>query len=197
MKKTIIVLDTETTGLPERGPGFGKAYAPWEITRYNSARLLQLAYAVYDVDGVLLREVSAYVRPSDFSIPADSVKIHGITEEFVRTNGKSVLMVLRDLERELRSAMLVVGHNVAFDRAIIQSEAWRNSMSEFAIMMDQIPWACTMRAAITGPEQKWPKLTDLHRQLCGEDFSGAHNAMEDVRATARCWLVMRKMGLIL
>jgi DNA polymerase-3 subunit epsilon len=202
-QKKIIVLDTETTGLPENGNGFGKLYAPWDCTKYRNARLVQVAYAVYDVNGQLVKEVSTYIRPTDFVISPESTKIHGITQEFAKTYGKSVIGVLRELEAELRDALLVVGHNVSFDRAIIQSEAWRNSMSEMAIMMDQIPCACTMRASIErcsimkNGAIKWPRLEELHMTLFGETFNGAHNAMEDVRATARCWLVLRKEGYML
>lgn len=196
-----MVLDTETTGLPEKGPGFGKLYAPWDTMKYKGARLVQLAYSIYTTDGVLVREVNVYIKPSDFAIPADSTRIHGITNEFAKENGKSILMVLRDLEKDILNAYMVIGHNISFDRAILESEAWRNGMNEFAMMMQQIPWACTMRAGIAAcGTDKWPRLGELYRVLCGGEFGckeGAHNAMEDVRATARCWLALRERGLML
>jgi DNA polymerase III epsilon subunit-like protein len=139
-----------------------------------------------------------YVRPSDFVIPAESTAIHGITPEFAAANGQPLVRVLRDLEADLRGAALVVGHNISFDRAILQSEAWRNSMDELAMMMEQMSWACTMRCAMDRLQtQTWPKLTALHKKLFGEEFGGAHNAMEDVRATARCWLQLRSEGYML
>jgi DNA polymerase III epsilon subunit-like protein len=169
--------------------------------KYKNARLLQLSYAVYSLDGTLIKEVNRYVRPSDFAIPADSTKIHGITDEYAKKHGEPLQVILRDLEKEICGTYMIVGHNVAFDRLILQSEAWRNGSGEFAMMMEQIPWACTMRAGISicGGE-KWPRLGELHRVVCGGDFGatqGAHNALEDVRATARCWLAMRKAGIML
>jgi DNA polymerase III epsilon subunit-like protein len=194
-----MILDTETSGLPEKGPGFGKVYPTWDTMKYKGARLLQLAYSLYQMDGTLVREVNMYVRPSDFTISAESTKIHGITPEFAQKNGRPVQVVLRELERDLASVYMVIGHNIAFDRLIVQSEAWRNGMNEFALMLDQIPWGCTMRAgmAICGDGKKWPKLVDLYRELFGEEFGGAHNAMEDVRATARCWAQLRVRRLML
>jgi DNA polymerase-3 subunit epsilon len=198
-QKLFMILDTETSGLPERGPGFGKAYPPWDVMKYKGARLLQLAYSLYDYNGQLVREVNTYIRPSDFTIPADSTKIHGITNEYAQKNGRPVQVALRELERDLATVYMVIGHNIAFDRLIVQSEAWRNGMNEFALMLDQISWGCTMRTGIPlcGDGQKWPKLVELYRTLFGEDFSGAHNAMDDVRATARCWVELRRRNLML
>ncbi len=198
-QKLFMILDTETSGLPERGPGFGKVYPTWDVMKYRGARLLQLAYALYDANGLLVREVNTYVRPSDFAISAESTKIHGITNEFAQKNGRPVQAVLRELERDLGAVYMVIGHNIAFDRLIVQSEAWRNGMNEFALMLDQIPWGCTMRTgmSVCGDGSSWPKLTLLHRTLFGEDFGGAHDAMEDVRATARCWAELRRRRLML
>jgi hypothetical protein len=43
---------------------------------------------------------------------------------------------------------------------------------------------------------KWPKLSELHIKLFGEDFDGAHDALADIEATARCFWEMRKLKLI-
>jgi inhibitor of KinA sporulation pathway (predicted exonuclease) len=32
---------------------------------------------------------------------------------------------------------------------------------------------------------KFPKLSELHQWLFGEDFEGAHDALNDVKATSR------------
>ena len=48
---------------------------------------------------------------------------------------------------------------------------------------------------IPGPYgYKWPKLSELHRKLFGEDFAEAHNAAADIQATERCFREL--MGLI-
>ena len=43
---------------------------------------------------------------------------------------------------------------------------------------------------------KWPKLSELHIKLFGEDFDGAHDSLAAIEATARCFWEMRKLKLI-
>jgi hypothetical protein len=50
---------------------------------------------------------------------------------------------------------------------------------------------------IPGPDGfKWPKLSELHIRLFGEDFEDAHDAASDINATAKCFWKMREIGLI-
>jgi DNA polymerase III epsilon subunit-like protein len=39
---------------------------------------------------------------------------------------------------------------------------------------------------------KWPKLQELHRAVFGSYFEGAHDALFDVRATAKCYWEMKR-----
>jgi hypothetical protein len=43
---------------------------------------------------------------------------------------------------------------------------------------------------------KWPKLSELHIKLFGEDFEGAHNALADIEATAKCFWKLRDLKLM-
>ena len=57
--------------------------------------------------------------------------------------------------------------------------------------------ASTDYCKLRGPYgYKWPKLSELHIKLFGEDFKEAHNASVDINATAKCFWKMRKIGLI-
>ena len=43
---------------------------------------------------------------------------------------------------------------------------------------------------------KWPKLSELHIRLFGEDFDEAHDAAMDINATEKCFWKIRAIGLI-
>lgn len=43
---------------------------------------------------------------------------------------------------------------------------------------------------------KWPTLTELHTKLFKEGFDGAHDALDDVKACARSFFELTKMGVI-
>ena len=38
---------------------------------------------------------------------------------------------------------------------------------------------------------KWPTLQELHSTLFNESFDGAHDALSDVRACARCFFELK------
>ena len=43
---------------------------------------------------------------------------------------------------------------------------------------------------------KWPKLSELHIKLFGEDFEEAHDVFVDINATEKCFWKMKKLRLI-
>lgn len=43
---------------------------------------------------------------------------------------------------------------------------------------------------------KWPKLEELHEKLFGCAFDGAHDAMNDVMATAKCYFELKNKSII-
>ena len=43
---------------------------------------------------------------------------------------------------------------------------------------------------------KWPKLSELHIKLFGEDFDEAHYISVYINATEKCFWEMKKIGII-
>jgi len=43
---------------------------------------------------------------------------------------------------------------------------------------------------------KFPTLEELHTVLFGENFQGAHDALADVRATAKCFFELLRRNVI-
>ena len=64
------------------------------------------------------------------------------------------------------------------------------------------PSICTMQStvdfcAIPGKYgYKFPKLQELYKKLFGNEFEDAHNALSDIRATLKCYLELKKRGII-
>jgi DNA polymerase III epsilon subunit-like protein len=84
----------------------------------------------------------------------------------------------------------IIGHNVAFDLRMVAMNRERLEMPAYNFGEG----ICTMKAAKAA---KIPaRLGDLYRHLFGEDFDGAHDALADVKATARCYFELRRLNLI-
>jgi hypothetical protein len=71
-----------------------------------------------------------------------------------------------------------------------------------AQLIRTLPHYCTMLESTTMcnlpgryGKPKWPKLQELHKFLFGEEFTGAHSALDDVKATRRCYYAMKERGL--
>lgn len=165
----------------------------------NWPRLVQLAYLVYDAKGSLVMSKETVIKPDNFLIPKAASDVHGITTDYAIKNGRDLSEVLADFETQCSQAEFLVAHNISFDSKIMGAEFLRklsrNPLSDHKQL-------CTMEAStdyckIQGDfGYKWPKLSELHIKLFGVDFDGAHDALADIEATARCFWELRRLDLI-
>lgn len=178
-----LILDTETTGVT------------------SSDRIVSICWAFYDSDGDKLTTEHHIIRPSDFTIPVEAARVHGITTAIARQRGiplEDALNQLRD-EIEQHEPILYVGHNVTFDRPIVLNEYERTGLDE---NLSPLPTYCTMRSTTSicriprykGNGYKWPTLAELHEHLFGHAHGDAHDAAGDVEACAKCFFELRRLG---
>ena len=186
----ILFFDTETTGLPKNWK------AP--VTDLdNWPRLVQLAYLVYDYDENLIHSCNEIIKPIGFTIPMDASKVHGITTDIANQRGSKIEEVFELFSIHLKRAKVIVAHNMAYDEKIIGSELIRLGLENTLDSKEKI---CTMISTvdlckIDGPYgYKWPKLEELHRFLFNYDFDGAHDALADIQATAKCFWELTQKG---
>ncbi len=187
-----LFFDTETTGLPRNWK------AP--VTDLNNwPRMIQIAWILCDNNGNRIETDDFIIKPENFKIPLDASRVHGITTEKAISEGEDLENVLIKFNKLVEQADFIVAHNISFDEKIIGAELLRKGIrSDFGRKRK----LCTMKAStdyckIPGPYgYKWPKLSELHIKLFGEDFDEAHDASADINATEKCFWKMRKIGLI-
>lgn len=187
-----LFFDTETTGLPKNWK------AP--ITDLNNwPRMIQIAWILCNEDGKRIEAEDYIIKPENFKIPLDASRVHGISTEKAITEGKDLELILTKFNELVEEAEYIVAHNISFDEKILGAELLRkNIKSDFAKKKK----LCTMKSStnyckLSGPYgYKWPKLSELHIKLFGEDFDEAHDASVDINATEKCFWEMRKIGLI-
>jgi DNA polymerase III epsilon subunit-like protein len=179
-----LFLDTETTGLP-------KYSATDPVEKWP--RVVQLAWSLYDSDGNRECRNSFIIYPTDFSIPADSARIHGITTDRAKAEGVSLFKVLPQFNADVEKAETVVAHNLDFDLPIVTTEFLRCRLETG---LGEKHCFCTMK---TPQVVSWCKLpfkvrpgiqvADLERtappavpgRIHVQPYAGA-----DVEACARC-----------
>lgn len=193
----ILFLDTETTGLPLNWSAPIKQVNNWP-------RLVQLACLMYDEAGTLLEERNYIVKPEGFTIPYASTKIHRISTERAMAEGLPLVHVLDEFKSLLEKTTLLVAHNVNFDHAVVGAEYYRktqqdplNLLAKFCTMTSpEVISHCALPANSPRGGYKWPKLEELYYKLFKQELKGAHDALVDIQATARCFWELRRLGII-
>ena len=178
----ILFFDTESTGLLDRRAGPESPTQP---------HLVQLGAILTDGKG---REIdvplSAIVKPNGWKIPADAVRVHGISTKTASARGVKLHQVIDRFDLLAKRAQLLVAHNLAFDLAIMTAAYARAGLAH---PFDGKDTYCTMKAAtdickLPGRYgYKWPTLTEAVYHFFKEHFVDAHDALKDVRACSRVY----------
>ncbi|MDY6956843.1 MAG: 3'-5' exonuclease [Pseudomonadota bacterium] len=143
------------------------------------------------------------LRPDGFRIADWARRIHGVSEQQAQQYGRPIKEILQRLASDIQSIdeLVIIGHNVDFDRKVIGSEFSRYG---FNVDIFKFPFICAMQSATSicripranGSGYKYPKLQELYLHLFGENFSDTHTSKADVEATARCYFELARRGLL-
>jgi DNA polymerase III subunit epsilon len=195
-KAMLLALDTETTGIPPCG-------MPIDDPSYP--RIVEIAAVLINDESA--REVALFsfvVRPDGWTIPEEVTKIHGISQVDATAIGVPIAVAIAAYTNLRAVSDELVGHNIAFDIAMVDSEIRRLGIHprnpgpriltctvDLATPLLNLPPTPRMLAAgIDRPKR--PSLGEVHSFLFGEPISGAHSALADARAALRCLLEMRR-----
>lgn len=151
----IVVLDTETTGI-----------------NVLKDEIIQI-YAIEIINGEMGNEFHFYLKNT---IPVgNSSDVHGLTDEFLKTEGREPKEVLEELKEFIKSDV-VAGHNINFDLSMVLENGKRkNVLFEFKEYYDTLDIS---RRLI---EAENYKLTTLSSLLGLK--AATHDAKDDVWAT--------------
>jgi DNA polymerase-3 subunit epsilon len=181
LKDHFLFIDTEASGLPV------KWHLPYDAPG-NWPYAVQVSWIIYTKDGRKIREQNHYVSNDDFEISPAAIRIHGLTREFLRQNGKPRKQLLEILSGDLLAYdPLVIGHFMELDYRVIGADYFREGMPN---PMEQLPCFCIMTASKhlqQNPQRKFLRLGDLYDLLFGHPLLSQHNAMADAAATADCF----------
>lgn len=187
-----LFFDTETTGIP-------KNYKAPAADTGNWPRLVQLAWILTDSDGKEINHAEFIIRPEGYTIPDDAAKVHGITTEVAINTGVDLKVAMDAILKDIEKAAVLIAHNVQFDEKILGAELIRLGHANH---IEAKPRKCTMQSStdyckLPGPYgYKWPRLQELYQKLFNVNFTGAHRAITDVRACARCYFELQRLGVM-
>jgi len=191
-----LILDTETTGLPIKRIAKISDYNNWPY-------IVQISWLICDIETATIESVKDYIVKLDegMTIPEESTKIHGITNEKMRAEGRNIKEVLEIFINDFNAATFIVAHNLNFDKTIIRVELHRNNSPNVFADKRNIEF-CTMEygdpICNLTRVSKWngqikpkpPKLIELYELMFSEKPNNLHNSLIDVLVCFRCFYKM-------
>jgi len=179
-----LVLDTETTGLMSNH--VLKLEQLPEVIEY-------CGLVVNLKNGRLMGEYTTLIRPNEYPISAKVI-------EDTKTKLNNGLLaeaplfpkVAPQIKRQIETAPVVIAHNLAFDKEVIDTAFER--LGQTLVWPKRLICSVEQTAHLTG---KRFTLTNLHKHLFkNKEFADAHRARPDTEALMRCCVRLFKMGVI-
>ena len=192
--KSYLFFDTETTGLPKDQNASSSDVDNWP-------RIVQLSWILTDGKGNKINTGDYIIKPGGFIIPEQAASIHGISTDKAITEGTDFDEVMDMFLKDYAQADCIVGHNIIFDKKVLEAELIRMGRQDAVVPKQYI---CTMKGSVNyckipgrnGIKYKYPNLQELHKALFGSVFENAHNSASDIAATEKCFWEMKKRGWV-
>ena len=195
----VLVFDTETTGLQEKGASiYDKSKWPY---------IIQLSYILYDLSNNSALIKNNYIKLDEsVIISQESFNIHNISREILNERGINIVDALKEFNKYLNTCDIVVGHNISFDKRMIFVECFRHAVkqyftcyegnekihkTEFCTMKNTTHYCKLERLSKTNHVYiKNPKLSELYALLFPNEPlpKDLHNSLIDVAITLRCYV---------
>lgn len=184
-----LFLDIETTGIPDK-------YMKWNEDYMFYPYVVTIAWKFQNKQNYHI------VFQEGREIPKGATKVHGIStkmgNDLKKTTGPEI--VYRDLITDALHAANIIGHNIYFDTSIVKANILRyygpdsEEARDIEFAFSKEKRIDTMRGSM-GLCRKWPTLTELYTLLFKKKFV-AHNSLEDVLATEKCFVELRRRKIL-
>jgi len=188
----LLIFDVETTGLIK-----GRNVKVSETHKFPY--IVQFSWITYDTETKEMCLFDNIIKlPNNKTIPEDSIKIHGITNEKMMREGKDIKQILYSFTESVYRSDVLIAHNLQFDKRVIQCEYIRNNMIDWLGRHRKNEY-CTMKKGKNickiyresrygnAPYMKYPKLMELHQHLFNTCPKNLHNSLVDVITCLRCY----------
>lgn len=160
MKRNIVAVDVETTGL-----SFTEDY------------IIQLAAVKFDTDFNVIDEMHELVIPiKDFTITEEAYNKHGFTKDCILTQGKSFRDVGPKFNEFIKDCDILTYNGKAFDIRMISKELLSIGIN---LDVNRVFYDSYILDIKLNPRT----LDAVYKRYTGNDMENAHDALSDVKAT--------------
>jgi DNA polymerase III epsilon subunit-like protein len=181
-----LIIDTETTGLPDAKDMRWGEYPNYRaLEKYDGARIVQLSFILTDKKYNSLDLQDYVIKREGFNIT--NSEFHSITDEISDDDGIDFDIAISSFYEALKKATHIIAHNIEFDINVIRSELFRRGKKEIIKELDKKILMCTMKhcrnivkIVNSYGKYKFPSLKELYKFSFDRDIMNAHNSKYDV-----------------
>jgi DNA polymerase III epsilon subunit-like protein len=189
-KNLLMFVDVETIGFPTKNPGKNKYHPYTDNSKYNSSRLVSIAWTIHDFKNNKIQECHYIINPIGFII--NNSHIHGITHDNATKDGVLIDGVFDNLKNSLKNVKFVIAHNIQFDIHVIYNELHRKNRYDIINILEEKEQLCTgemtknilkipFNSTYISSDYKIPSLQELYKYCFDKNLENHHNADEDVK----------------
>jgi len=196
--KSILIFDTETTGLVDRN------LAPEHPAQPDVVQFAAMLCTSGGEGGYRVRQaVSVITAPPLKPVHPKARAVHGIGPDEIARFGVPYGDMLGVFGGMVDRADVIVAHNLSFDALVVRTAWHRGGLGDLRDRLLGKRAFCTMKAStplcrLLGPrarhatDYKWPTLGEATEFFFGERLVGAHDALVDVAACARIYFELER-----
>jgi DNA polymerase III epsilon subunit-like protein len=150
----ILVFDTETTGLPKSRKDAKEEPDNWP-------HLVSISWVILDSENMfaITKQRNYIIKPLDWTIPEDSIKIHGITNEQA-FSGSSLKDVMSEFMSEKPD--FLIAHNLHFDYNVLVNALKWDLKQEYKFSIPNFRCSMLFSRKHCGKQMK---LKDLYEKI--------------------------------
>lgn len=192
-----LFFDTETTGLVVEGR---------DPTHPSQPMPVQLGMKL---DASNRKEMGAFnflIRTDGWDINPRATEVTGIDNAMADRFGIDLIPGMEAFFDMIENVDIAVAHNARFDVTVIRRATQvycEKTGCTYFDPFENVQVVCTMLASMNivkakpkrNGQWKWPKLEECVKYFFSETLVGAHDALTDVRATARVFYQLQDMGV--
>jgi DNA polymerase III epsilon subunit-like protein len=192
----VLSIDCETSGLIPKGAEPGSGQFPWPC---------QIGAVLFGLDGRDRAQFGSRIRADGRTIGSGAAGVHGISSREAGRTGIPEVIALGAVCAFAAEARFLVGFNVAFDRAVLESALIRLGKDTRKLIRPglqvvdlQRPAAafCKINSGHESGSYKWPSLDEALAGMRNERRRKGHDALVDAKSAKRLFLSLHHRGAL-
>lgn len=192
-----LFFDTETTGLVVEGKDPTHPAQPMPV---------QLGMKLDASNRKEMGALNFLIRTEGWEINPRATEVTGIDNAMADAWGVDLIAGMEMFFDSIANVDVAVAHNARFDVTVMRRATavyCEKTGHELFDPFEDTQVVCTMLASMNivkakpkrNGQWKWPRLEECIKHFFGEKLEGAHDALTDVRATARVFYQLCDMGV--